>query len=280
MDGGQRGGGEEAEHAARPAQAVEALGDGGLAADDVGQAAAGEGHDEEADADPVVAAAVVGLAEQPEGADEQHERQQQGHPAEGAVDDAVDRVREPAPEAPPGEGGDEDAEREVEQGGAVAALLRGEVADVVADPADPGAHHVADAQPGAGHHPHQPGLLRLDGGQLPGARGSAADAPARLDLDAAEPEPRPAELPDLPLEFPLGAEEVRVAIPATVPEAGPETPDFRASGSMLDRTGSGLRPARRPAEDGLPVPRRPGAGQGPRVGAVAVRWPTPPGPPG
>ena len=42
MDGGQRGGGEEAEHAARLAQAVEAVGDGRLAADDVGQAGAGE----------------------------------------------------------------------------------------------------------------------------------------------------------------------------------------------------------------------------------------------
>ncbi len=55
-------------------------------------------HDEEADADPVVAPAVVGLAEQPEGADKQHERQQQGHPAERAVDHRVDGVREPAPE--------------------------------------------------------------------------------------------------------------------------------------------------------------------------------------
>ena len=89
---------------------------------------------------------------------------------------AEHQVREPALEAPPGEGGDEDAEGEVEQGGAVAAVRGVEVADVVADPADAGAHHVADPQPGPGHHPHQPGLPRFDGGQLPGARGSLGAA--------------------------------------------------------------------------------------------------------
>jgi len=53
----------------------------------------------------------------------------------------------------------------------------------------------------------------------------------RLVLDAAAPELRPEELPvlpfELPLELPLGAEEVRVAIPATVPDAGRKTADFR-----------------------------------------------------
>ena len=50
----------------------------------------------------------------------------------------------------------------------------------------------------------------------------------RADLDAAGLDPRPGELPDLPLAFPLGAGEVRVAIPATVPDAGSKTPNFRA----------------------------------------------------
>ena len=161
VDGGQRGGGQVAEHAAGTAQPVEPVGDGRFPADDVGQAGAGERHDQEADADPVVAAAVDGLAEQPEGADEQHQRQQQRHPAEGAVDDAVDHVREPALESPPGEGGDEHAEGQVEQGCAVAAVLGREVADVVADPADARPDDVGNAQPGAGHNPDQPGLLRV-----------------------------------------------------------------------------------------------------------------------
>ena len=172
VDGGQRGGGQVAEHAAGTAQPVEPVGDGRFPADDVGEAGAGERHDQEADADPVVAAAVDGLAEQPEGADKQHQRQQQRHPAEGAVDDAVDHVREPALESPPGEGGDEHAEGQVEQGCAVAAVLGREVADVVADPADARPDDVGDAQPGAGHNPDQPGLLGFDGGQLAGARGA------------------------------------------------------------------------------------------------------------
>ena len=182
VDGCQGRRGEEAQHAARLAEAVEAVCDSGLAADDVGQAGAGEGHDQEADAYPVVAAAVRWLPEKPEGADKEHERQQQGHPAEGAVDHRVDGVREPPGQAPPGEGGDEDAQGEVEQGGAVAAFLGGEVADVVADPPDSAAHHVPDPQPGAANHPHQPRLVVFDGGELAGARGAGRAAARRSCL--------------------------------------------------------------------------------------------------
>ena len=183
---GQRGGGEVPEHAAGPAQSVEAVGHRRLAADDVGQTGTGEGHDEEADADPVVAAAVVGLAEQAEGTDEQHERKQQGHPAERAVDDREHEIGKPAMEAPPRERGDEDPQGQIEQRGAVAAVPGVEVADVVADPADAGADDVGDAEPGAGQHPHNPGLVRLDGGQLPGPRGGCGST-----CGAAGGSPRP-----------------------------------------------------------------------------------------
>ena len=83
---------------------------------------------------------------------------------------AKTRSGKPALEPPPREGGDEDAEGEVEQGGAVAAVLGCEVADIVADPADAGPDDVGDAQPGTGQHAYQPGLARLNGGQLPGPR--------------------------------------------------------------------------------------------------------------
>jgi hypothetical protein len=43
-------------------------------------------------------------------------------------------------EPPPREGGDEDAQGQVEQCGTVAAVLGGEVADVVADAPDAGAN--------------------------------------------------------------------------------------------------------------------------------------------
>ena len=138
-------------------------------------------------------------------------------------------------------------ERQVEQGGAVAAVLGGEVADVVADPADAGADDVGDAQPGTGQQPAPARAVGFDGGQLPGPRGACGSAAVPCgwaDLDAAGPEPRPGELPDLPLEFPLGAEEVRVAIPATVPDAGPKTPDFRASAGIMLPAGHAKRPSR------------------------------------
>ncbi len=69
-------------------------------------------------------------------------------------------------EAPPGEGGNEHAKCEVEEGGAVPAVLRREVADVVSDPAHAPADDVADAQPGPGGHPHEPRLAGFDGGHL------------------------------------------------------------------------------------------------------------------
>ena len=185
----------------------------------------------------------------------QHERQQQGHPAERAVDDREDEVGEPALETPPREGGNEHAQGQVEQGGAVAPVLGGEVADVVADPADAGADDVADAEPRTGQHAYDPGLVRLHGGQLPGPRPVAVVLPevppaaprGRADLDAAGLDPRPGELPDLPLEFPLGAEEVRVAILATVPDTRPKAPNFRAGrGSCCPRPECGTAsPARR-----------------------------------
>ena len=59
------------------------------------------------------------------------------------------------------------------------------------------------------------------------------EPPARPDLAAVEPAPRPEELPVLlparPLLDPLGAEVVRVAILATVPELGRISGDLGAA---------------------------------------------------
>ncbi|MCY1224730.1 hypothetical protein D9M72_369010 [compost metagenome] len=169
MQGSQRRGSQEAEHSTGLTQSVEAVRYGGLAADDVCQAAAGKGHDEEANADPVVAPPVRRLAEQPEGTDEKHERQQKRHPAERAVDNREHSVGEPSLETPPREGCNKDAQGEVEEGGTVPAVLGGNVADVVADPADAAADNVPYSQPGACGHPHEPRLPGFDGGHLAGA---------------------------------------------------------------------------------------------------------------
>jgi hypothetical protein len=84
---------------------------------------------------------------------------------------------------------------------------------------------------------------------------AVADDPDDLpDLDAAEPELRPAGLPGLLFEFPLGAEEVRVAIPATVPDAGPKTPDFRGREAAMLRF-PGLRDAGRAYKTASPAGR-------------------------
>jgi hypothetical protein len=179
MDGGQRGCRQEAQHAACLAQAVESLGNGRLAANDMGQPATREGHDQEADPHAVVAAAVGRLAEQPHSANEQHERQHQRHPAESAVDHGVDGIREPAPEAPPGKSGDENGQCEIEQGGPVTAVFRCEVTDVVADPPHSTADQVANSEPGTTQNPQQPRLPGFDGGKLARARRSAGcPAPA------------------------------------------------------------------------------------------------------
>src|SRR6476619_7511574 len=105
----------------------------------------------------------------------------------------------------------------------------------------------------------------------------------RADLDAAGRDPRPGELPDLPLEFPLGAEEVRVAIPATVPDAGPKTPNFRASGIMLPPPPTGTaspasRGARAAGWPGRPLTRQ-GPGKVKELRPVNHLRLTPQGPP-
>jgi hypothetical protein len=178
VNGGQRGGCQESQHATGLPQPVEALADCRLAAHDVRDAAAGKRHDEEADAHAVVSAAVYRLPEQPAGAHEEHERQDQRHPAESAVDHGVDSVREPAAKTPPGEGGDEDRQGQVEQGGPVTAVLGCEVADVLADPANSPAHQMADALPGPAGHPQQPGLPVFDGGKLARAGAAGRSGPA------------------------------------------------------------------------------------------------------
>ena len=154
------------------------------------------------------------------------------------------------------------AEHQVEQGGAVAAVLGREVADVGADPPDSGADHVADAQPCAGQHPHQPRLAGLTAASCRVRAVPAAPRGAGSFWTQSVPEPRPEELPDLPLEGPLGAGEERVAIPATVPEAGPKTRGFPG------RSGNHVA-SRRHAKTALPACRSRGLRAAPGRGR---RW--------
>jgi hypothetical protein len=180
MDGGQRRGAQESEHSAGLAQPVKSFGDCGLSAQDMGQAAAGEGHDEETDAHPVIAPPVRGVAEEPESTHKKHQRKQQRDPAERTVHHAVDGVREPTREAPPGEGGDKHAQGQVEEGSTVTALVSRKVADVMANAPHSPAHEVADAQPCSAHYPQQPGLVLFDGGELAGPRRTGAAGPPGL----------------------------------------------------------------------------------------------------
>ncbi|GGG89991.1 hypothetical protein GCM10011577_10430 [Pseudarthrobacter polychromogenes] len=77
-------------------------------------------------------------------------------------------------------------------------------------------------------------------------RAVLVEPPARPVLAAVEPAPRPEELPVLlparPLLDPLGAEVVRVAILATVPELGRISGDLGAAGPRFAAL-KGLRPA-------------------------------------
>ncbi|MNI48706.1 hypothetical protein D3C73_1032830 [compost metagenome] len=147
MDCSQRGGGEETQHSASFAQAVEAIRNGGQATNDMGQARPCQGHDHETDTHAVIPTAILWLAEKTESTDEQHEGQDQGHPPEGPIDHAVNHVREPPGQTPPGEGGDRDAQHQIEQGCTVPAVGGIQITDVVADSPDPGADNVADALP-------------------------------------------------------------------------------------------------------------------------------------
>ena len=145
----ERAGGQEPDDAATVAHALGALGRGGDAGRDVGQARGGEGEGAEADADAGVGRVLLRRAQEADAEEEQGERHGVRDASEGAGDDGVHDVAERALEGPPLAGGHEDRQPDQEEAEAVAAVLGLELAGAGADAADRATGHVGHAHPGA-----------------------------------------------------------------------------------------------------------------------------------
>ena len=159
--GGQRAGGQVAHHASAGEHALEGLVHTGHARGQVGDAGHGHGQHDQADRDPPVVPMLRGMAEAADRADQQHDRQDQRGPAEGASTDVVDHgaVAGGAAQAPPLHRADHQGQDHQQQTGAVASVLRGDP-DIAADLAHTGADRGREGHPERAQGADQEGLLR------------------------------------------------------------------------------------------------------------------------